>query len=278
MRSNLSDLEFVGASSNEIRVFSYEGRKYIVKTPLMKGDRMSPFWHMMQDLFGFSITKQVRTTGELCALLDKNPHLKTARFVAADEEALLYEWEEGESRDDDEFPNGEDNAFILGQYVGYNHRQAYDRYGMLGEWCERPFMEKVYQHIEDVIAQYWNEDTDLDRKVRRFYERIKSREYHLGKYALIMVDMCADQFLYKDEELFRCVDLDAYVIGPVEWELCFLNKQIEDWERFREGYETYQSLPDFTAQSELFYYLMALNSVYDKSEIEEYWSKYIELD
>ena len=84
----------------------------------------------------------------------------------------------------------------------------------------------------------------------------------------MMVDMCADQFLFDNENIVSCVDLDAYVIGPVEWELSFLKTQVEDWERFVEGYETYQSMPLFEGSSKLFFFLMALNAHWDKQGME----------
>ena len=60
-----------------------------------------------------------------------------------------------------------------------------------------------------------------------------------------MVDICADQFLFENETVTTCIDLDGYVIGPVEWELSFLKTQIKDWDSFKSGYETYQPMPEF---------------------------------
>ena len=84
-----------------------------------------------------------------------------------------------------------------------------------------------------------------------------------------MLDMCADQFLFENENITSCVDLDAYVIGPVEWELSFLKTQVEDWESFKEGYEAYQGMPAFEETSKLFYFLMALNAHWNKQEMAE---------
>ena len=63
--------------------------------------------------------------------------------------------------------------------------------------------------------------------------------------------------------------MDAYVIGPVEWELSFLKTQIVDWDRFKAGYETYQSMPEFENSSKLFFFIMALNAYWDKEEMED---------
>ncbi len=84
-----------------------------------------------------------------------------------------------------------------------------------------------------------------------------------------MVDICADQFLYEGEDIAACVDLDAYVIGPVEWEISFLKNQVEDWESFKAGYETYQIMPEYNELSDFFYFIMALNSYNNKREVDE---------
>jgi hypothetical protein len=83
-----------------------------------------------------------------------------------------------------------------------------------------------------------------------------------------MVDICADQFLFENETITTCIDLDGYVIGPVEWELSFLKTQIKDWDSFKSGYETYQPMPEFEKYSQMFFFLMALNSYNDKQEME----------
>ena len=133
-----------------------------------------------------------------------------------------------------------------------------------------------------MYKKHWNSDDSIDKRVREFFEELKANQFVSSKYSLMMVDMCADQFLFDNENIVSCVDLDAYVIGPVEWELNFLKIQIEDWERFVEGYETYQSMPQFEDSSKLFFFLMALNEHWDKQEMEnvlnsnfEQWKKMI---
>lgn len=122
--------------------------------------------------------------------------------------------------------------------------------------------------MEACIHTHWNSDEIVDGKVRQFFEELKELHFESSKYSLIMVDLSADQFLYEGGNIVSCVDLDAYVVGPVEWELSFLKTQIEDWDSFRAGYETYQNMPKFEESSKLFFFLMALNAHWDKSEME----------
>ncbi len=128
--------------------------------------------------------------------------------------------------------------------------------------------------MEECIGTHWNSDEIIDKKMRAFFEKLKERHFESSGYSLIMTDISADQFLFDGENIDTCVDLDAYVIGPVEWELSFLQRFVGDWDSFKAGYERYQNMPALEEISDFFFYLMALNSYNNKSEIETYWSNY----
>lgn len=268
-KENKSSFQPGGVSSNEIYFFEYNAKKYILKTPLMTGDNLSPFWLMMKHVFSFTFEKQNVHLKEVYHALKENPHIPVAPFVAADSEGMIYEYMEGRPWEEDEFPSGQDNAYRLGQYVGYNHQVAHKNCGILGVEDVTDFYANVLSHMEECIHTQWNSEEPIDREVRHYFETLKESRFTSSKYSLMMVDMCADQFLFEGENIASCVDLDAYVIGPVEWELSFLKTQIADWDRFKEGYETYQSMPEFEESSKLFFFLMALNAHWDKEEMEK---------
>lgn len=264
-KENFSSFEQGGISSNEIRYFEYEGKKYVLKTPLMIEDRLSPFWRMMKNVFNFTFQRQ--NAGLVYSVLKENPHIRVSPFITADESVMIYEFVKGKSWTKDEFPKGKENAYRLGLYVGYNHQINRNNCGILGIEDVTDFFSIALSHMESCINTYWNGDEIIDKKVRLFFENLKKRNYKSSKYALMMADMSADQFLYDGDNISACIDLDAYVIGPVEWELSFLRIQIEDWESFKAGYETYQRMPAFEELSDFFFFLMALNSYENKAEI-----------
>ena len=276
-KSNMESFECGGVSSNEIRFFEYGGKKYVLKTPLVVGDNLSPFWRMMKNLFHFSFEKQNAILESVYNVLKSNPHIPIAPFVVADEEMMIFEFVEGQSWSEDEFPKGKDNAYRLGQYVGYNHQISHKNCGVFGSEDVEKFFSQVFEHMKICIDNYWNGEEEIEKRVRAFYQILKGHHFESSKYSLMMVDICADQFLYNGEDIVACVDLDSYVIGPVEWELSFLKNQIEDWASFKAGYETYQKIPEFDKISDLFYLLMGLNSYGNKYEMEMYWSKFLML-
>lgn len=231
-------------------------------------NNLSPFWLMMKNIFLFTFEKQNLHLKNLYDVLKNNPHIKIVPFVASDEYAMIYEFVEGTSWSEDEFPCGKNNAYTLGQYIGYNHQVAHKNCGIIGIEDVEDFYSRVLLHAEECINQFWNTDSSLDKKVRNYFKSLTENYFTSSKNSLIMVDICADQFLFENETATTCIDLDGYVIGPVEWELCFLKTQIKDWDSFKSGYETYQPMPEFEKYSQMFFFLMALNSYNNKQEME----------
>ena len=275
-KENRDSFKVLGTSSNEIRSFEYDGKKYVLKTPLMIGDNLSPFWLMMKNLFDFTFEEQNSHFERVYDLIKDNPHISVVPFVAGDEKAMIFEYVQGDLVEGDDFPLGRDNAYKLGLFVGYNHQKKYDSCGLIGKNRILDFYSRALSHMDNVITKFWNGEDEADRIIRNCFAGIKDREYKSEGYSPIMVDICADQFMYNGEDLAFCVDLDAYVIGPVEWELSFLHNQVKDWESFCRGYEKYQPVPEFGSMKKFFYLLMALNSYYDKDEISQYWANYLE--
>lgn len=271
-KANIASFERGGVSSNEIYFFEYGEKRYVLKKPIMVGDRISPFWVMMNNVFHYTFEKQNAHFEEVYCVLKENPHISAAPFIVSDESAMIFERLEGDSWSKDEFPNGKENAFRLGQYVGYNHKVIHENCGIMGMEDVTDFFSVAFAHMETCINKHWNGDELIDKKVRQFFKTLKERRLESSKYSLMMADISADQFIYRGENVAACVDLDAYVIGPVEWELSFLKKQIADWNGFKAGYETYQSMPEFEEMSDFFFFLMGLNLYGNKCEMTEYWS------
>ncbi len=271
-RRHLNELERGRASSNQICYFDYEGSRYVLKKPLMTGEAMSPFWRMMRDVFGWSVQQQAASLGRVYGALRENPHIPPAELVAATDDAMIFRFARGQAREGDAFPDGKDNAYRLGRYVGCNHRVPHAHCGLLGVEDAGDFTEAALASMDRSLSRHWNNGSALDGKLQALYAELWEMRFRSSRYSLIMADMSADQFLYDGDEIGVCVDLDAYVVGPVEWELSFLHRQVRDWDSFRRGYEEYQPMPPFRESEKFFFLLMALNAYRDRREMEECWS------
>lgn len=268
-KTNAASLPVLGRSSNEIRGFVFEGERYILKTSLMTNDTLSPFWRMMKNVFGYTFQRQNACLEQIDRIIQGNPSLPAASLVAADEQASVFQWMDGESLDQDAFPSGKENAYLLGKYVGFLHQTSYPHCGMINANKETDFFSAALHHMEDCIHEHWNGCEAVDQNVRAYFSFLKGQTFQTSRWVLMMADMAADQFLYHGEELACCVDLDAYVIGPAEWELGLLSRQVADWEGFKTGYELFQPLPALEKTADFCLFLMTLNECRNKQPMEQ---------
>jgi len=72
VKEHKDEFESIGVSSNEIRLFEYKHKKYILRPPIMTCDHLSPFWLMMKTLFGFTFEKQNSHMADVYAALKDN--------------------------------------------------------------------------------------------------------------------------------------------------------------------------------------------------------------
>ena len=65
---------------------------------------------------------------------------------------MIYEFVEGTSWSEDEFPCGKNNSYTLGQYIGYNHQVAHKNCGIIGIEDVEDFYSRVYFWIITVVV------------------------------------------------------------------------------------------------------------------------------
>ena len=273
--SNMNNFKVISISTNKVMEFSFKGTNYILRKQLLSEEQLSPFWKMMKDVFGSDFTKQRACAKSVYDLLKENPHIKPANLVLVDdeEEYQIYHKMSGNQWEPDEFPESRDIAYQLGQFIGYNHSINIEN-------CDIPGMnngclnKNLMNYMEAVISSHWNSDTVLDNQVRDYFEKLKTKTIQSNGYSLIMTDLSANQFLFEENTITACVDLDAYVVGPKEWELALIKNCVEDFESFKKGYEYYQVLPELKETTMDFYlFVMALGDVWGREEMQNFFAK-----
>lgn len=274
VQSNMEDFHVISISTNKVMEFSYQGADYILRKQLLSEEQLSPFWEMMRDVFGSDFTKQRACIKTIYDLLERNPHIKPAGLVLVDEENKyqIYRKMSGNQWEPDEFPESKDIAYQLGQFIGYNHSLNIDDYDLPGA-NNSCLHQKLINYMEANISAHWNSETELDIKVRNYFENLKARTVQSSGYSLIMTDLSANQFLFEDDGITACVDLDAYVIGPREWELALIKNCVKDYESFKKGYENYQILPELEETMDYYIFLMALGDIWGKEEMQSFFDK-----
>ncbi len=250
VRRHLADAQALSVSTNSTGILPTPAGKVIVKKQMLAPDRLSPFWERMRFLFDSNFTAERAGMPEITRLLRENPHVPCASLIGTDEEERLsvFSFMEGESWEPDEFPEGEKIAYRLGQFIGFLHSKEFDFCGLPGGKKVTDFPERLRQYAAEKSAGR----EELPAACRNFLENGLPET----TYSLMMADISANQFLFKEDDIAAIVDFDAYVIGPREWELELIEATVSDMESFKKGYETYRPYPDMTQTRGLYAFIM----------------------
>jgi hypothetical protein len=271
IQANMEQFDVLSESTNKVLSFSCKGKEYIVKKQTLPDDRLSPFWRMMKDVFGSSFQNQRACMKTICGLLGDNPHIPPAKLVLVDEENRLQVFGKmpGSGWEPDEFPEGENIAYQLGLFIGFNHSRSYEGFILPGTGGGQ-LKEKIMRHMENTISLHWNGSDTLDVSVREYFEGLKTTDVSCDDLSLIMADISANQFLFVGDRITACVDLDAYVLGPKAWEIALIQNCVKDMESFKRGYGEYLKFPDISKTSGFYMFLMALGDIWGKEEMRSF--------
>lgn len=248
---NKKDFKVLASSSHRVSAFLYEGKRYVLKEQLLNPDCLSPFWQMIKDVFSSDFTSQRAEIRVLWELLSQNPHIAAVKPVLTEESQryTVLEWMEGMAWEPDEFPDNEEICRQLGRFIGFNHTLECTGFGRIG----RPETSDFGQRIREYVRKKYPEE----KRAADLLEQAEKSGGLSGPFVPIMVDISANQFLFSENKITACVDLDAYVLGPREWELAVLSACVPCIDAFWGGYEEYKKIPAaWEVARDLYLYLM----------------------
>lgn len=227
------------------------GTHYVVKMPKAVRENVSPFWQQMAAIFGINRVTQLTALPGVAARLQQQGIIPVPQVIqvetAPDAAYAIVTQLDGVAHEPDEFPDSAAIHYQLGQYVGYLHTQVCAGYGNVVMTQLQPkadFLAALVANMHRTVTTFWQDEPELHAQI----DQVKARatpDAIFSRAALVMVDISANQFVYQKERISGVVDLDAYVIGPIEWELAILELCITDPVTFRQGYEEYGTLPSF---------------------------------
>ena len=99
----------------------------------------------------FTFEKQNACLKKVYNTLKDNPHISISPLVVADESAMIYEFVDGKVWLQDEFPQGKENAYRLGMFIGYNHQVIHKKCGILEIEDVADFFSAALSHMETCI-------------------------------------------------------------------------------------------------------------------------------
>ena len=233
----------------------------------------------MAAIFGINRVTQFTALTEVAARLQQQGIVPVPQVIqvetAPNAAYAIVTQLDGVAHEPDEFPDSAAIHYQLGQYVGYLHTQAYAGYGNVVMAQLQPkasFQATLVANMHHTVTTFWQDQPALHAQIDQVMA-MADPDAIFSRAALIMVDISANQFVYQNEHISGVVDLDAYVIGPREWELSILEMCITDPVAFRQGYEEYGTVPSFApfrAIYRLWSYLNEPQPSYDDAHFSQF--------
>ncbi|MBX3014767.1 MAG: aminoglycoside phosphotransferase family protein [Caldilineaceae bacterium] len=293
MGEPISSLQLLGSAYGSNRVYQLTtatGQRYVVKQPKQVRESFSPFWQQMDLLFGINKTSQISALPHVAARLQQQTILPVPKVIhtepnpGSDQEPFaVVTAVAGEAYEPDTFPPSAALHYQLGQYIGYLHAQTDTGYGnVLAE--PRPpraaFLPALIAGMRHTITTFWNDQPALHGYLTEL-AATTPLDAIFSTANLIMIDISANQFVYANNQITGVVDLDAYVIGPREFELAILEMCISQPAAFRQGYAEYATLPTFASFRPLYRlwsYLNEPDQGYDRQLLETFMQRAVYFD
>lgn len=233
------DLKMIAKSSNKIYLAKTDSGLQIVKIPIFKpGDKLSPFWNQLNEIFGLTTKSKFEQQPELSQILSNiSPLPFTIPEVRKHGSYFIMDYVNGASIEADEFPLNDLVGDQIGKYIRAAHALNYQGYGILSHPVRDRsfFLDTLAKTMSNTIREFWNNDKEL----HILLDQVVSKFSISGNFSLIMPDISANQFVYtsdKHQEISGLVDLDSYVIGPVEMELVVLEYVLAGSQSFLKSY------------------------------------------
>lgn len=285
LNEQIVSIEPIGVAYGSNRLYAVQtvaGARYVVKLPKAVRENVSPFWQQMDAMFGINRVTQLTALPEVAARLQQQGIVPVPQVIqvetAPDAAYAIVTQLDGVAHEPDEFPDSAAIHYQLGQYVGYLHTQAYAGYGNVVMAQLQPkadFLATLVTNMHRTVTTFWQDQPALHAQIDQVMA-MSEPDPLFSSAALIMIDISANQFVYQQDRISGVVDLDAYVIGPIEWELSMLEMCITDPVAFRQGYECYSTLPAFApfrAIYRLWSYLNEPGRGYDADDFAQFMQR-----
>ena len=239
--------ELVAKSSNYVYRCDGPAGSVAIRTPRVGMERPPAFWRQMREVFGLgfppspsqfrAVSSNVRGAGLMSPELLVSGHLD-GRPV------FVTTWLSGQPWGPDQFPGDTATHRDLGSFLARMHQRAYEGFGVIDGQL-RPtssYFDVAVESARATLEAHWSGSDSvllLDVISRCDPERISS------SCSLVMPDIAANQFLFGPAGITGVVDLDSYVVGPIEMELTIAEWCLVNPDAFAEGYESVRPLPSF---------------------------------
>ncbi len=237
----------------------------------------SPFWHIMQDLFSVNLPDEIDNFHHLYPLIEASTPLQIPTLVetsiVTNPSYILATEMQGTVVEKASLSMVKQLALHLAGL----HQKKYDRWGALSQVKDTTSSE--YE------AALWA--LKLKQTIRKFSKaqnipnNIVATALEACLYAnstefvLLMPDLRWDQFLQQEGGLSALVDLDAFVLAPIELDFVLLDYILtgEELSQFIKTYRKILPVPDIQHVRPAYRLLLFLMQVLGEQDVEKWMNK-----
>ncbi|WP_422661248.1 aminoglycoside phosphotransferase family protein [Paenibacillus sp. EC2-1] len=253
--------------------------EYVVRSSRMTEAPSREFWWGCYDLFGID-PRQMRhfekNAAMLGSILDIRVPQVYSRTDIDNKEYLVVEKMNGETL---RAFIGQSHALLhqLGMWLAQVHLNRYDYFGNLSSG-QIDRKESFHVHMSQTIQHLVERDYMHDRKIKAQVDDIISQlidlpvPYH---FCPVFIDLDPSQFLIKDGMLSAVVDVEAYAIGPREFDFVGLEYVLDETSAasFLEGYSTILAPPDISKYRKVYRYFYRLLGVQGSIDLDQWYAQ-----
>ncbi|CAG7644817.1 phosphotransferase family protein [Paenibacillus allorhizosphaerae] len=174
---------------------------------------------------------------------------------------------------------GQSDALLhqLGVWLAQVHLQRCDYFGNLA----RPQMERrelFHARLSQTMRQLVERDYVNDSKIKVWLDAM-IRELGVlpvpDHFCPVFIDLDPSQFLIQDGVLSAVVDVEAYAIGPREFDFVGLECVLDEKSAasFLKGYSTIQDPPDLSNYRQVYRFLYRLLGVQGSVDLEQWFAQ-----
>jgi len=127
------------------------------------------------------------------------------------------------------------------------------------------FPERLYATIKVLASAPKAQQNKEVQKMLPFFLRQAQTLKSPASSGIIMLDLWPSQFLMSENRISALIDIESYVVGPVELELVLIELWLQNLSPFKQGYFSQGTQwPDFEENRELYRFFLFL--LYDCPE------------
>ncbi len=273
--SYVEELKTEYDNTNQIFVITTNNRDYILK--IVKDDDVtkSIFWRGLNLLFGADFQNSISNQQRLSQYLNQSKIIAVPAVIKADPTKnnplnrpyVILEKMPGDpippqSELEQSIMESFDNALQLGEFLANVHLERFDFFGNLSKQGLplSEFKLKLFATLKAVAnTRKALQDKAVQQMLPYFLKKVETLKVPINS-CLIMLDCWPSQFLDEKNRYSALVDIESYIIGPVELELVLLELWLVPLGKFKEGYlSIHKEWPDLEEVRELyrfFFYLL----------------------